>query len=186
MAKAKEPKKDPAAPNSRATVSGPARPSASDESLDDLVADGVDNAALDALRERLISGEAVPRLVGMRLGSVHTTADAREVDTTVEATPSVLYDAVVLPPGVSRALASDGRVVEFLKDQYRHCKPLLVLGDARLLLEKTGIPEALPSGAADPGLVIGAENDVNAAIEDFVTALGKHRHFERETDPPRV
>jgi len=157
MAKAKEPKKDPAAPNSRATVSGPARPSASDESLDDLVADGVDNAALDALRERLISGEAVPRLV-----------------------------AVVLPPGGSRALASDGRVVEFLKDQYRHCKPLLVLGDARLLLEKTGIPEALPSGAADPGLVIGAENDVNAAIEDFVTALGKHHHFERETDPPRV
>ena len=157
MAKAKEPKEDPAAPNSRATVSGPARPSASDESLDDRVADGVDNAALDALRERLTSGEAVPRLV-----------------------------AVVLPPGGSRALASDGRVVEFLKDQYRHCKPLLVLGDARLLLEKTGIPEALPSGAADPGLVIGAENDVNAAIEDFVTALGKHRHFERETDPPRV
>ena len=151
-----------------------------------LVADGVVSATLDALRDRLVGKEAVPRLVGMKLGGIQTTAGEQEVDTTVEATPSVLYDAVVLPPGVSEALAADGRVLEFLKDQYRHCKPLLVLGDATLLLEKAGIPASLPSGKADPGLVVGAKNDADAAIEAFVTALGKHRHFERETDPPRV
>ena len=124
----------------------------------------------------------------MTLGGVQATDGEREVDTTVEATPSVLFDAVVLAngPGVSIALAADGRVLEFLKDQYRHCKPMLVLGDATLLLEKTGIPAMLPSGDADPGLVLGADDRAGAAIEDFVTALGKHRHFERETDPPLV
>lgn len=122
----------------------------------------------------------------MKLGSVKATRGEREVETTVEATPSVLYDAVVLPGGASKALAADGRVLEFLKDQYRHCKPILVLGDATLLLDKTGIPTTLPSGAADPGLIVGADDNVDQAIGDFITALGQHRHFERETDPPRV
>jgi len=27
---------------------------------------------------------------------------------------------------------------------------------------------------------------MSSAIEAFVAALGKHRHFERETDPPLV
>jgi catalase len=151
-----------------------------------LVADGVEDDALRDLLEQLVVREAVPRLVGMKLGGIQTTAGERQVDTTVEATPAVLYDAVVLPPGVSKALAVDGRVLEFLKDQYRHCKPLLVLGDGARLLEKTGIPASLPSGGADPGLVIGATADARAAIDDFVTALGKHRHFERESDPPRI
>jgi catalase len=151
-----------------------------------LVADGVEDDALRDLLEQLVVREAVPRLVGMKLGGIQTTAGERQVDTTVEATPAVLYDAVVLPPGVSKALAVDGRVLEFLKDQYRHCKPLLVLGDGARLLEKTGIPASLPSGVADPGLVIGAKADAPAAIADFVTALGKHRHFERESDPPRI
>jgi hypothetical protein len=29
-------------------------------------------------------------------------------------------------------------------------------------------------------------DDVEAGIDAFVTALGQHRHFARETDPPRV
>jgi catalase len=150
-----------------------------------LVADGIDGASVDAVRERLLSGDAVPRLVGMKLGSVKATGGEKQVDTTVEATPSVLFDAVALLNGAAKALAADGRVLEFLKDQYRHCKPILALGDAKLLLEKTGIPAVLPSGGADPGLVVGAAHNA-AAVDTFVTALGKHRLFERETDPPLV
>jgi catalase len=99
----------------------------------------------------------------------------------------VLFDAVVLPDGngSSKAPGADGHVLEFIKDQYRHCKPLLVLGNATTLLTKTGIPSALPSGEPDPGLIIGADGDTQV-IDDFIAALGQHRHFERETDPPRV
>jgi hypothetical protein len=28
--------------------------------------------------------------------------------------------------------------------------------------------------------------DASTAVEEFIAAIGKHRHFARETDPPRV
>jgi catalase len=153
-----------------------------------LVADGVEAAPLTELAERLVSEGAVPRFVGPRLGAVAPAAgEPLEADVSVEATPSVLYDAVVLPDGVEavQALGGDGRVLEFIKDQYRHCKPLLVLGAAADLLDKAGILETLPSGAADPGIVLGAANEAVPA-DAFIKALAAHRHFDRETDPPRV
>jgi hypothetical protein len=30
------------------------------------------------------------------------------------------------------------------------------------------------------------EGDDSAGITAFIAAIAKHRHFERETDPPRV
>ena len=112
---------------------------------------------------------------------------ARQVDTTVEAMPSVLWDAVVIPDGhdALERLGIDGRVLEFVKDQYRHCKPILAIGSATGLLEKAGIPETLVSGHADPGLLL-MEGDDATGIAAFIAAIAKHRHFERETDPPRV
>ena len=81
-------------------------------------------------------------------------------------------------------LAADRRRREFVKDQYRHCKPILALGAGRRLLEKAGITGRLPDGAPDPGLVFGTGED--GSVDAFMAALAKHRHFERETDPPRV
>jgi len=153
-----------------------------------LVSDGTDGAVVEAVTARLVSGGAVPRLVGATLGVVTTTEGDKEVDTTVEATPSVLFDAVVLPDGKSslRTLGADGRVIEFIKDQYRHCKSLLVFGDATSLLLKIGIPAVLFSRGTDPGLIVSADGDTDSAIEAFMTAVAKHRHFARETDPPLV
>ena len=42
------------------------------------------------------------------------------------------------------ALVAEGQVIEFLKDQYRHCKPILVLGRAAAALEDRFVLEALP------------------------------------------
>ena len=52
------------------------------------------------------------------------------------------------------------------------------------MLRAAGIPDALPDGSADPGLLTGEAGE--AIVDAFLTALAKHRHFERETDPPRV
>ena len=151
-----------------------------------IVADGVDGDELQSLAGDLLAIGTVPRFVGSKLGTVQTTIGELEVDTTVEATPSVLFDAVVLSGNedVVQALSSDGRILEFLKDQYRHCKPILALGGADGLLSAAGIPPALPDGRSDPGLIV--PGDGEAGTEAFIAALGKHRHFERETDPPRV
>jgi catalase len=146
------------------------------------VADGCDGAPLVALAKRLTAEGAVPRFVSSMLGSVASSSgDAIEVDVSLEAAPAVLYDAVVLPDGadaVSR-LRTDGRALEFIKDQYRHCKPLLVGGDSTPLLDACGIP----TGDPDPGLIVAAGAE---AADRFIAALAKHRHFDRETDPPRV
>jgi catalase len=152
-----------------------------------VVADGCDGDALIALAERLTNEGAVPRFVSTTLGLVQpATGDAIEVDVSLEAAPAVLYDALVLPNGTEAvdALLSDGRTLEFIKDQYRHCKPILALGESSQLLEACGIDTALPDGQPDPGLLVAA--DAATATDDFVAAIARHRHFARETDPPRV
>jgi len=52
------------------------------------------------------------------------------------------------------------------------------------LLEACGIDTALPGGKPDPGVITTA--DAGNAIDGFIKAIARHRHFERETDPPRV
>jgi catalase len=155
-----------------------------------LAADGVDGRSLRTLHARLLAAGAVPRFIGVRLGDVTVTAgDPIEIDSTIEAMPAVLFDAVVIPDGEDaiEQLTVDGRTLEFLKDQYRHCKPILAIGDGGAdALALAGIPKALLSGDADPGLVLTTADDIASGTEAFVTALGQHRHFARETNPPRV
>ena len=53
-----------------------------------------------ALAERLSREGAVPRFVGPSLGAVEAASgEPLEVDASIEATPSVLFDAVVIPDG---------------------------------------------------------------------------------------
>ena len=153
-----------------------------------MVADGCEARSLKALVDRLTAAGAVVRFVGATLGPVTPAAGAAiEVDASFEATPSVLYDAIALPGGPSAVtkLKTDGRVLEFIKDQYRHCKPILAFGEGVHILAACGIPTDVP----DTGLIIakaGAADAAKHAIGKFVSAMAKHRHYDRETDPPRV
>jgi catalase len=60
------------------------------------------------------------------------------------------------------------------------------MGAGKALLDKAGIPATLLSEGADPGLLQFGGDDAKAAIPAFIEALAKHRHFARETDPPRI
>jgi catalase len=154
-----------------------------------LVADGVEGAIVRQIYASLLKDGAQPRLVGQHLGEVKAVGDKPlDVEVTFEATPSVMYDAVVLPPGeaANAALAKNGRVLEFLRDQYRHDKPFLVLGAGRQLVAAAGLPAALPNGEPDPGLIVADPAGLNAALAAFKTAVTRHKIYVRETDPPRV
>ena len=127
----------------------------------------------------------MPRFVGLRLGSVAVDGgDAIEVETTVEAMPSALWDAVVLPGGLADGgLAVSSEVLDFVKDQYRHAKPMFVLGAVgRGLLGAAGITSVLDGDEPDPGLVVVQDDHaaIDALLDTFVTALSRHRHLERE------
>jgi catalase len=70
-------------------------------------------------------------------------------------------------------------------DQFRHCKAMLVAREADALLSASGVdvpakPDAgfIQAKAAD----FGAE----ATVSTFIAAVARHKHYARETDPPRV
>ncbi len=154
-----------------------------------LVADGVDGAAARALHAGLAEQGAVPRYLGARLGRVAADdGEELEISATFETLPSVLFDAAAVPGGkaAADALATVGHAAEFLKDQYRHAKPILALGAGATLLEAAGVPAALPSGEPDPGLIIETKATGDDVLAAFVEAIARHRHHEREMDPPPV
>ena len=154
-----------------------------------LVADGVDATEVSGVQQQLLAQGAVPRAVGIKLGAVRTSGGpALEIEVSMETAPSVLWDALIVfgTAGKSHPLVDSGHAKEFLKDQFRHCKPILLLGSAQSLLAAAGIPTELPSRKPDPGLIVSANTKGDRDLKAFITAVAKHRHFERETDPPRV
>ena len=153
-----------------------------------LIANGINGAAVSSLIRALNKAGAVTRLLGSRLGTIKSASgESFEVDATLENSPAVLFDAMVLPGGLIAVgtLAQDGHVLEFLRDQYRHCKTILALGTSNELLEQVGIAATLPSGAQDPGLI--TDGGGTGTIEQkFIVAIARHRHPERDSDPPHV
>ena len=153
-----------------------------------LVADGCDGEPLVALADRLTSEGAVPRFVSTTLGSVQPAAgDAIEVDVSLEAAPAVLYDAL---GAAGRRRGRQGASRRW-PDPRIHQGPVPPLqADPRAgrrrrscsrLRDRRGTARrAAGSGPAS------SHRTRDAATDDFVAAIAKHRHFARETDPPRV
>ncbi len=140
-----------------------------------LVAAGTEGRAVAGMVKSLGEAGAVVRLVAARLGTV--AGGALEADATLETMPSVLFDAVIVPDGQDAAaeLSSLGQALEFLKDQYRHCKPILVLGAGESVAAAAGIPLDDPEDWA-----------VVRELPALVEAVGRHRNWDRALDPPPV
>ena len=154
-----------------------------------LAAHGVKGSSLRAVQAALHAAGAVPVVVAPRLGAIET-ADGETVEATAsfENSPPVLFDAVLLPDGEAgvKLLLRHGQAVDFVALQFRHGKTLLALGASKALFDRAGVEAFLGSGEADPGVLLADANGTEAALAAFITAIGKHRHPERETDPPRV
>jgi catalase len=143
-----------------------------------LVAPGVNGNSIDRAAAALSKAGAVARVLAASLGGLDAANGQRvEPDATFETMPSVLFDAVVIPDGDTAAaqLTALGQVREFVKDQFRHGKPILMLGTGERVVTEAGVPT---DDQSDWALV----RDVAA----FIDAVGKHRNWDRGTDPPRV
>ena len=153
-----------------------------------LVADGVAGQALAEVQAELLAAGAVPVVIAPRLGAVKMASGKPLIATaTLENAPAVLFDAVVLPDGAAGValLSLHCQTLEFVTHQYRHGKTILALGASNVLLDQAGIAATLPSGDADPGIVVD-DGDIASAATAFMHALGKHRHPARDRDPPWV
>jgi len=154
-----------------------------------LVNDGADQDTIKTIYTDLLNDGAVPRLVGSRLGKIVTASgEVMDIEITLEAGPSVLYDGVViiLECSESQPLPQDAHTMDFIRQQYRHCKPIFAVGNGARLMNDAGIPSTLPDGSIDPAIIVEHSALKTGSLSQFKTALAAHRVFERETDPPAV
>ena len=154
-----------------------------------LIAPGVVSKSVLAVHKALLDAGAVPKFVAPRIGAVKTAdGNTLTADASLENEPGFLFDALVLPDGDAAVavLAKDAHTMEFICNQYRHCKTILVLGSSVSLTDMAGASATLPSGAADPGMIFEAGMNTQKCIDDFLAAMVLHRHFIRESNPPAV
>jgi len=71
-------------------------------------------------------------------------------------------------------------VMDFIANQYRHGKTILALGASKALIERAGVAKTLANGNADPGILMGTTAQAEHTVANFISALGRHRHPERE------
>ncbi|MGQ4270790.1 catalase [Nocardiopsis changdeensis] len=153
-----------------------------------LVADGVDAASVEGLREPLTAEGAVVELLAVTDGTVRTSdGGTLAVDRALPTMSSVLYDAVAVPDGADAvtALSGDGMARHFVLEAYKHHKPLALVGAGAEL----GIAPPLPEHAVTPaqrtreelGVVVAPEADGTCAAE-FSRLIGLHRVWDRPTD----
>ncbi|WP_026637506.1 catalase [Duganella zoogloeoides] len=150
---------------------------------------GVDAAGVQAVYADLLKAGAVPRVVGPYLGQLKAAdGSALDVEISFEAGPAVLYDAVVIADGAgsAKSLQAEAIALDFVRQQYNHCKPILAIGAGADVLKKLGVQAKLPSGQGDPSLWIVDAGSVTTALAEFKAALGAHRNFQREAEGSMV
>ncbi|KQN75667.1 catalase [Duganella sp. Leaf61] len=150
---------------------------------------GVDAAGVQAVYADLLKAGAVPRVVGPYLGQLKAAdGSALDVEISFEAGPAVLYDAVVIADGEgsAKSLQAEAIALDFVRQQYNHCKPILAIGAGADVLKKLGVQVKLPSGQGDPSLWIVDAGSVTSALAEFKAALGAHRNFQREAEGSMV
>lgn len=163
-----------------------------------LVADGVEAASLETVRDGLTAAGAVVELLGLVDGAVNTTDGAAlPVDRAMNTVASVLYDAVVVADGEAAVdqLVSDGYAVHFVAEAYKHAKALGVLGVGDRLVQAGRLPvfEASDritkpaskpsSGALDGVVFLAPDADADQQfVDELVIAIAAHRHYDRPVD----
>ena len=154
-----------------------------------LVAPGVEGDFVLQAQALLLEQGVVARIVGPHIGPIATiSGSALNADASMENEPGFLFDALILSDGAESvaALAQDGHTMEVIRDQFRHCKPILCVGQGRQLMRQAGLPVSMEKSLAQggTGLIVVDAGEGAGAMDAFVAAMQVHRHFGREMDPP--
>lgn len=153
-----------------------------------LAADGVDPAAVLAMKTALQGEGAIAEVVGPHLGElIGQGGTAVPVDKSLNTVASVMYDAVYLPGGESvNALAAEGKAVHLINEAFKHAKPIAADGAAVQLLLSTAVSLTATGEKPDAATLAeqGVATETDAAnpgriAEQFIAMIGKGRFFNR-------
>jgi len=153
-----------------------------------LVADGVDEADVTAVKTALIAQGAVCEVIAKSLGSVTgVNGGTVPVDKSAITTDSIMYDAVFVPGGATSATAlkAMAKALYFIAEAYGHYKPIAASGDGVAVLKQAIIPAIKLSGSGT-GVVsdLGVVSSTGAAASNdfakqFIAAIAQHRFWDR-------
>ena len=111
-----------------------------------LVADGFNEAEMQAVRAALTSSQAIYYIIGQRRGLIRAMA-SQDIESGVfadhhfEGQWSTLFDAIYIPSGAEHveALGRSGRVVHWVREAFGHCKAIAAVGEGmgQILLTKS-------------------------------------------------
>jgi catalase len=153
-----------------------------------LAAEGVDGEQVASIKAALKSAGVNVHVVANVLGPLPASGGGTvDADKSFLTTSSVTFDAVLVPGGAEgvRALQQQGDARHFVQEAFKHCKAIAALAEGVKLLESTDLRgvrfSADGSVANDKGVITaGADVELQAFVDEFVRAIAKHRHWERE------
>ncbi|KAK9700424.1 hypothetical protein K7432_012210 [Basidiobolus ranarum] len=160
-----------------------------------LVADGVDNSQVEAMYNSLKSKGAYPDLVGPYLGKIKNLNMI--VKNTFTTTSSVLYDAVYVPGGrksIEMLLSQSSAFqydepIEFVREAYRHGKPIAATGEGVELINRAGIPYKKKGLVVNElkGVITCESPNTSEVSESFADAILTARFWDRmKMDPTEL
>ncbi|MBF4515521.1 catalase [Flavobacterium sp. ANB] len=147
-----------------------------------LCADGVNAASVKNMKLALKDAGAVVKIIAPHLGTIVSEEGLEVVvDQSYLTAASVLFDAVFVPSGKGILdLKKNIDVKEFLNDSYKHCKFIAAEGQGIKILPFMNNGKEKTS--TDAGVLVSDKiGDKNLAAS-FVTAIAKHRFWEREAN----
>ncbi|MFD2703473.1 catalase [Paenibacillus shunpengii] len=147
-----------------------------------LAGDGFDQHAI-TLMNALTEAGAMAEVVSDHLGPVAGQGGvSMEAMHTFLTSDSLLFDAIYVAGGEHsvQALAADPNAAEFIKEAYRHYKPIGAVNEGVSFLVK-GLGMASDSAAASaPGIITAASGEeLGSFAEKFLNAVAAHRFWDR-------
>ncbi len=151
-----------------------------------LAADGCDDADLNTMVESLTNAGANAKIIAPRLGYLTPKKGNQvKIHFSLLTASSVLFDAVYVVGGKSSADAfkSNPAALEFVYEAYKHCKAIAATGTGKDVLDAARVSTQLPGeskSAKDEAVIIGAEGSAARVSSEFISAIAKHRNWDRE------
>ncbi|KYQ89050.1 catalase [Tieghemostelium lacteum] len=137
-----------------------------------LLSDGVSKQEVDYFSQELCKLGACCKLIAPTLSPVKTSSNETITpDTTMIGSPSILFDAVVVPRQGDN-IQSNGVFKHYILEAYNHLKPILLSDCFRVFLEKLEL-------SPDHGLII--YKNATHDFKSFTTAMASHRIYSRES-----
>ncbi|AXC48865.1 catalase [Paracoccus suum] len=129
-------------PSDKLSILKQARPISTGRKLGILVTDGIDKAAVDALKSAAEAGGAAVTIVAPKIGGV-TLKDGSKLpaDARLDGTPSVVFDAVAIVASAEggKQLAADAAGIDFAAFAWAHLKAIAASPEAQPLLDKANV-----------------------------------------------